>query len=368
MNDCILTAESIVMGCNDSGINGDSFRKLLYYTLLTAILSDGLASDKEIQLINLLDSQLDLDVGILTASSAKDILGRYQEYLNIATNTFEISQKCSTNDELYRQYSHHTNGLRMDEILVKFICAGICVDGKINKKELDFVEGLVGLSDGVDENDTYLSEQDDFYSEILPVDEPPKVIKVGGAFYEDSYDNVFSVGAEIEIKGSDVSHLNIRVQLLDSSGFILDTFEETVYWVERGIFQFGNEYRIGDLVPSSFKVIVGARERVYLEDNYKPSLVFKCTGMRLSRDNNSYNSDYWLACMVENLKYYTDCPKTYVYVTFYDEMNNIVGGIQLTGSELYFNQPDRYDERIDCKSVISKIHTLKWSCDLCFTR
>ena len=67
--------------------------------------------------------------------------------------------------------------------------------------------------------------------------------------------------------------------------------------------------------------------------------------------------------MVENVLDPATDVATDVYVVFYDANENIVGGATLSGERLYIHQPDRYDERIDCKSVINRTTTFRWSLD-----
>ena len=341
----------------------DSLGEVIYYAGLLSSFSDNCVDDKEIKLINELNNKLNLNKDELTVASAKSMLKDYQDILECIVKMYSTFEAIS-DDITFKKYSNITNGLRINEVFVKFICSVISVNGVVDESEIDLIETMLnGATESKEEDeevqDTSYELGDDYD------DEPPVVKKVGGTLYNDSYNTYFSVGAEIEIKGRDINGLDIRVQLLDSSGFILESFDERVAWVERGIFHFGKEYNI-DCKPSSFKIIVGAGERGDLLDDYKASCVFKCTGMRFTRNSNSYSTSYDLACMVENVRL-TDCkPETEVYVTFYDENDDIVGGARLTGNVLYKNQPDRYDTRIDCISVVNKTHLFRWSCDVYF--
>lgn len=355
------SCRKIDKACQALGVNS-SWDQLFYYAALVCCFSDKKFDSKEIKFINSLNDELCLGEEKLTISSAKAAIATgYSQYRAIVAKLYKSLDDICLDESYYELYKAKTNKMKMNELFIRYVCALLSANGTIEEAETELVEGFINgtfVNDLVESSDSSDAAIDEPAEEI-----PPSVIKVGGSLYSDEYNKYFSVGAEILIEGSDACNLDVRVQLLDSSGFILESFDENISYVKRGTFRFGKEYYI-HCNPTNFKVIVGATERGTLEEDYVPDNIFKCTGMRFTRNGDYYNTYYDLACMVENIGLRYNSPTAEVYVVFYDAADNIVGGACLNGESLYYGQPDRYDTRIDCVSVVNKTHTFRWCTDV----
>lgn len=327
----------------------------VYFSALVSFTMDGEVDDDEIDFVNALNRRLGMGRDPLDKEGVNSF---DNSQISTLANIYKTMSGIADENEQLKSY---LNGRRFSEVYIDYLCSLAAINGDISDDEVDFIDNIV-TGFYADEDDDSNSDSDDGTYGVSEDYPEPKVIKIGASLYESDYGKYFSVGAEIQIDGPAVEHLDIRVQLLDSTGFILDSFDESIFRAEPGIFRFGQEYSI-DCNPSSYKVIVGARSRCYLEPSQIPSQVFKVTGMRFQRDDSSYNPRYHCACMVENVLDPATDVATDVYVVFYDANENIVGGATLSGERLYIHQPDRYDERIDCKSVINRTTTFRWSLD-----
>ena len=278
----------------------------LYYGSLTVCYSDNSFDDKEIKFINDLRTHLNLDLEDFTITSAKAFIApEYDFCTGIVSRLYFLLKQATENPDIRDVYSKVVGDISLSDLFIKYLCGVVAINGDIDESETDFLDSLTEgrfeptppANDGNDvdvvDSNNGSSETQDFANDYH--DNPaPRVIKIGGSLYKDEYNTYFSVGAEIAIEGQDVWSLDIRVQLLDSEGFILESFDERIRWVERGVFQFGKEYQI-NCSPSNFKIVVGARERGDLEEDYQPSKVFKVSGMRFLKNPNSYSDSYDIA-------------------------------------------------------------------------
>ena len=358
----IIVARKIQRAASKLDISLDT---AIYYGLLAALFSDGSVDQGEVNFLHNVIDELGLEEEKQDAGQIKALFDTHSDLVYGSIGKIYNLLDTLEQQAYVEVYSSVTGGKTVRELWVDLICAGISINGDVDEKEMKFVDDLVNgridtsAADNAN-NSSDTGEVENYGDDEEILDEtPPRVIRVGGSLERGEYSTYFSVGAEIEVQGSDIQYLDVRVQLLDSTGFILESFDETIYVAQRGIFHFGKEYRI-DCNPSNFKVIVGARERFIMA--ITPAEIFKVTGIRFLK-SGSYSHDYELAAMVENVRMNATDVATDVYVTFYDENDNIVGGAQMDGEILYMNQPDKYSASIDCVSVINKTRTFRWSCD-----
>ena len=357
VNSSALYCEFMEKFCEQSV---DDSVSIFYYISLLVCNVDGSFDEKEISFINNIIEITGLDVEKLTAETAKqNLLSCYSIITPTISKIYKLAADLSINPDFSKLVLEFTNGLKLDEIIVYFICAVVCINGNVDDNEIEFIQSLIDGTLDLELDNGNQNVQDFNSNES----KPPKVVKVGASLYNNDYNKYFSVGAEILLEGEDAINLDVRVQLLDSTGFILESFDETISYVERGIFHFGREYSI-NCNPSSFKVICGARNRGELKEQYKTSRSFRCSGMRFTRNNSSFYDECNLACMLENVGFYDGNPEAEISVVFYDQNDIIVGGARLDGEHLYLNQPDRYETNIDCINVVNKTHTFRWNIDI----
>ena len=334
--------------------------EIIYALVLAVFFCDNEIDDVEVKYVNTLIDELLLNKGVQTKKSIINTLEEDFETYKLAISKFFQCDYLDS-EEVTSQYYNITGNRKFFDYVVDFMCTLIVINGDINDGQVKFLDKLIKVyNNAVSDNGNQTNVNNPSNNNIPNI--PPKIIRIGATLdRESSYRSVFSVGAEISVEGSDIDILDVRIQLLDETGFILDSFDEVIYWVDKGIFYFGKEYFI-DCNPKNYKIIVAPRG--WTNFQARSEQIIKVTGMRFMKNDSDYDDTYYLAAMAENINFNANNIASKIYVVFYDENNKIVGGATLEGKILFLNQPDRYDTRIDCHKVISKTRTFRWSIDV----
>lgn len=229
----------------------------------------------------------------------------------------------------FRIYKDYTNNRTAIDIGMEYTIALLSYNDFINESVTDQIDSLLlflkeSENEGSDETENEEEEYDDRITLYEGKCEQPDIINMGASIYKSDFGYVFSFGVEINVKDSDIRGLNICVQLFDKDDKIIETYYHCLGIVNKGIVYFGDEFE-APTNPTSYKVSISANEFTIEADRIES--IYKLKSSKFIKTNYINTDDF--ASMIDSNDLNYDDTSIVVSVVFYDNSNEIIGGIKL---------------------------------------
>lgn len=311
------------------------YRDIISMVLCGAIAADGDVGDSEYELYTGLCDSLDLP-----PRAMKDL----QEYADHPDQVVEIFTG------LVGKLKPVFNNLGQAEAFDNFAFGVACIvfdDDSAEDGELDLLKCFV---DGAGNSSASGSASSNFAS--TNSHENIKLVDYEASFSRDDDRYYFTIGAELKNPNLEycARNVNVKVIVMDSSGRILETSENTIDYIDsNATFYYGDEFSIDRGVPANYRVQVNCDEFVSAPANSTFADGITCSHYNVS--TNRWGSTEFTGNVHNgyNKKLYVD-----LYFVFTNSSGKITGGTN-TRVTLYGNSDDAFDVYLNTQVKRDKV-------------
>lgn len=330
----------------DSEMIGGFSNAIGYVAASMFLVSNTPITNDEYAVYKLLNQKYATDVKTIDIENFKLIKQGHIELLN------KTSSIADTTISAMLKFGAGIDGIIDLIVELLFTIAGI--DNVVDSEELEHISNLINIDDHAV---TVKGGNSGGFSGSTG-SQPLFVKEMGGTLKRDDSNLYFSVGAEIRNPNKNLLAKDVVVKVIgtSSSGSVVLSENETIYNIDaNSSFYFGKTYYCSNGAPSSYKILVDAES---FEEVEVGTLIFD----GISFSNFSMNKDRWNGVtLTGNFKSIYNKRLSYVdtFLVFYDDKNEIVGGIEFYLNDVFSNSEDAFSERVDAD--MSRVKNIKSS-------